>query len=109
MYCKECGKQINENAVVCVNCGVSTGAGEPSAFIRMLLPVARSPYAIASGYLGLLSVLFIIPAILAIIFGILAIRDIKLNKNKHGMGRAIFGITIGSFFTMLNTYSFIFQ
>ena len=22
MYCKTCGKEINENAVVCVNCGV---------------------------------------------------------------------------------------
>jgi TM2 domain-containing membrane protein YozV len=25
MYCKECGKEINENAVICVSCGCATG------------------------------------------------------------------------------------
>ena len=107
MYCRQCGKQINELAVICVNCGVSTGVkDEPSAVMRMLLPVGRSPYAIAAGYLGLAAPLFI-PAILAVIFGILAIRDIRKNRNKHGMGRAIFAITIGSFFIIYTTYLFI--
>ncbi|MGL4623921.1 MAG: zinc-ribbon domain-containing protein [Culicoidibacterales bacterium] len=27
MYCKNCGKEIDDNAVVCVNCGVATGNG----------------------------------------------------------------------------------
>ncbi len=25
MYCKNCGKEINDKAVICVNCGVPTG------------------------------------------------------------------------------------
>lgn len=25
MYCKNCGKEINDKAVVCVHCGVATG------------------------------------------------------------------------------------
>ena len=25
MYCKNCGKQIDDKAVICVNCGVATG------------------------------------------------------------------------------------
>lgn len=27
MYCRNCGAQLNEGAVVCLNCGVSAGAG----------------------------------------------------------------------------------
>ena len=68
------------------------------AGMRMLLPVGRSGWAIAAGYLGLLS-LAIIPAPLALITGIIAIIQInksKLTENKkHGMGRAIFGVIMG--------------
>jgi predicted acyltransferase len=60
----------------------------------MLIPVGRSIWAILAGYMGLLSVL-IFPAPLAVLFGILAIREIKRNPKKHGMGRAIFGIVCG--------------
>ncbi|MDQ2088101.1 DUF4190 domain-containing protein [Herbivorax sp. ANBcel31] len=106
MFCRECGKEINNKAVVCVHCGVRTGVGEPDAVMRMLLPVGRSGYAIAAGYLGLFSPL-LIPAPLAVIFGILAIRDIKKNTHKHGMVRAIFGITIGAICTVLYAYAFL--
>jgi hypothetical protein len=68
--------------------------------MRMLLPVGRSGYAIAAGYLGLFSLL-ILPAPLALIFGALAIRDIKKDPSKHGMGRAIFGLVMGIVFTIV--------
>ena len=64
------------------------------AGIRMLIPVGRSGWAIAAGYMGLFSIL-LLPAPLAIIFGFLAIRDIKKHPDRHGMGRAIFGIVMG--------------
>jgi hypothetical protein len=64
------------------------------ALMRAILPVGRSGWAIASGYLGLLSVL-LIPAPFAVITGILAIFDIRHNREKHGMGRAIFGTVMG--------------
>lgn len=70
------------------------------AGMRMLLPVGRSLWAIASGYLALFSLL-LIPAPLALITGILAVLDIKKNPGKHGMGRAIFGIVIGALGTCL--------
>ncbi len=70
-----------------------------SAGVRMLLPVGRSGYAIAAGYLALFSVL-IVPAPLALLFGILAVFDIRKSRTqihkKHGMGRAIFGIVMGA-------------
>lgn len=68
--------------------------------IRMLLPVGRSGWAIASGYLGLISVL-LIPAPFALITGILAVRTIARNPKKHGLGRAIFGMVMGSIFSLV--------
>src|SRR5215831_17354117 len=67
--------------------------------IRMLLPVGRSGWAIAAGYLGLFSVLCI-PAPLALIAGILAVREMNRNPKKHGMGRAVFGIVMGTIGTI---------
>ena len=67
--------------------------------MRLLLPVGRSGWAIASGYLGLISVL-VIPAPFALLTGILAIREMKRNPKKHGMGRAVFGILMGTLGTI---------
>jgi hypothetical protein len=72
--------------------------GEDPA-MRMLLPVGRSGWAIASGYLGLISVLCF-PAPFALLTGILAIREMNRNPKLHGMGRAIFGIIMGSLGTI---------
>ena len=68
--------------------------------IRMALPVGRSPWAIAAGYLGLFSVL-LIPAPLALLLGVVAILDIRRHPKKHGMGRAIFAVIMGLLFTVL--------
>jgi Domain of unknown function (DUF4190) len=70
------------------------------AGIRMLIPVGLTGWAIASGYLGLISVL-LIPAPFALLTGILAIREMRRNPKKHGMGRAIFGIVMGTLGTAL--------
>jgi hypothetical protein len=66
--------------------------------MRMLLPVGRSGWAIAAGYLGLFSLL-VVPAPLSFVISIIAIWDIQRSKSgahpKHGMGRAIFGLVMG--------------
>jgi hypothetical protein len=69
------------------------------AGIRMLLPVGRSGWAIAAGYLGLVSVLCI-PAPFALLAGILGIRAMRRNPKLHGMGRAVFGIVMGALGTV---------
>ena len=108
MYCPKCGTKNDDNAFRCVNCAQifqsvpvyqSSDIGDDEG-MRMLLPVGRSGLAIVAGYLGLFS-LIIIPAPLALIFGILAVLDIKRNPKKHGMGRAIFAIVMGSIFSIL--------
>jgi Domain of unknown function (DUF4190) len=72
------------------------------AVMRMIIPVGRSVWAIVSGYLGLISVL-LIPAPFALATGIMAILDIKKNPKKHGMGRAIFGIVMGTLGSIAGT------
>jgi len=79
------------------------GPARPAAgddpMMRMLLPVGRSGWAIAAGYLGLLSFLGIFAPV-ALIIGIVAVRDIKKHPEKHGMGRAWFGIVMGALGTI---------
>jgi hypothetical protein len=65
----------------------------------MVLPVGRSGWAIAAGYLGLFSVLMF-PAPLALVSGVVAVIDIRKHPDRHGMGRAVFGIVMGLVFTV---------
>ncbi len=73
---------------------------EDDPAMRMLLPVGRSPYAIAAGYLGLFSLALCFLGPVAILCGILAIVDIRKNPKKSGMPRAIVGITLGAIGTL---------
>ncbi|MDX8383055.1 MAG: DUF4190 domain-containing protein [Ghiorsea sp.] len=104
MFCKECGKEINDKAVICVHCGETTAGkkdtSQSDSAMRILLPVGRSSYAVAAGYLAFFSWVPIIGQ-LAIICGVLGIREIKSDKEKHGMGRAWFGIILGAIFTII--------
>ena len=115
MRCKRCGSVdiiLFKGVHRCNSCdstnivGVDTSDSsnkqtrQSDAAMRILLPVNRSGYSIAAGYLGLISIL-LIPAPFALLFGLLGVRDIKSNSDKHGMGRAIFGITMGAIFSIL--------
>ena len=73
---------------------------EDDELTRMLLPVGRSGWAIAAGYLGLISIL-LLPAPFAVFCSIKAIQDIRRNEEKSGMGRAIFGLVLGGLFSLL--------
>ena len=119
--CNKCGtlQQVPPHyigqEVKCTQCGVTFTAANAAngsfpqhppqqqslgdnAGVRLLLPVGRSGWAIAAGYLGLFG-LIVIPAPLALIVSIIAILDIQNSKTttkpKHGMGRAIFGLIVG--------------
>jgi membrane protease YdiL (CAAX protease family) len=62
--------------------------------LRFILPVGQSGLAIAASYAGLFSMLLVFGP-LAIVLGILALRDIKRNPKKRGKWRAIFGLVMG--------------
>ncbi len=100
-FCRKCGLQLTADAPVCSRCGAARGEGPgDDAAMRWILPVGRSPWAIAAGYLGLFALL-VIPAPFALAAGIMAVRDIRANPSKHGMGRAIFGIVMGAIFSLI--------
>ena len=77
--------------------GAAPSLGQ-DAGMRMILPVGRSGWAIAAGYLGLFG-LIVLPAPLALITALIAIWDIRRHRHdpqpRHGMGRAIFGLIVG--------------
>lgn len=111
MKCSNCGADIPAGAQHCGGCGAflvtarqttptPTGNIGDDAAVRMLLPVGRSGWAIAAGYAGLLSPLLVF-APLALLLGILALRDINRNPRRRGFGRAIFGILMGALFSLV--------
>jgi len=108
-FCSRCGAaRAHDAARFCIACGerleaVAAAPRRPlgdDPGMRMLLPVGRSPLAIVAGYLGLLS-LALVPAPIALIVGILAIRDLRRHPEKRGMGRAVFAVVMGGLFTIL--------
>lgn len=85
-----------------------TAAGKPvpkldgnQEFGGLFLPSGpQSGFAIAAGYCGLIGVLFALTAPLGVIFGILALRDLKQHPEKRGRGRAWTGIIAGGLVTL---------
>ncbi len=106
MYCQNCGTQLAAGATYCAACGASLPDIQPTASleddpaIRMLIPVGRSGYAIVAGYCGLFAMTCIL-APLGILFGLLALHDIRQHPEKGGKGRAIFGLVMGVIFTLI--------
>ncbi len=105
VFCRGCGVPIHESAVACPKCGAPQAA-QPSqdAGLAYILPIGRSAWAIAAGYLALVSVL-IVPAPFALGCGVMALRDIRKDPKKTGKPRAILGIVMGGLGTLVLVFS----
>jgi uncharacterized protein DUF4339 len=73
--------------------------------LRHVLPVGRSGWAIAAGYLGLFSI-FPIVSFAGLAVSIIAARDLKRHPEKLGWGRVITGLILSSLFSLLWLVSF---
>jgi len=78
----------------------------PEPWLRWLLPVGRSGWAIAVGYLGFLS-FFPFFGYITILLSILAIGDLRKHRNKSGWGRVIFGLVVAIPMSILYTVMFL--
>lgn len=75
-------------------------SGAEDVLLRWTLPVGRSGWAIAAGYAGIFAVL-IGTAPIAVLLGLLAMRDLRRRPEKLGWGRATFGVVMGSLGTLV--------
>ena len=64
------------------------------AGLELLIPINRTGWSIAAGYLGLFSLIPFI-GILAIFISGIAMYDFSRRPDRHGRGRAIFGLVMG--------------
>jgi hypothetical protein len=72
----------------------STPYQRPNAELEVLVPINVAGSALIAGYLGL-AALLILPAPIALVVGVLALRDLKSQPHKTGHGRAWFAIVAG--------------
>ena len=86
MFCKHCGKEIDDRAVVCIHCGVPTS----DSFGK---PAAAAPQTNTLALIG-----FILSFFISIAGLICSIMGYKNSKNMDGAGRgfALAGIIISA-------------
>lgn len=89
MYCNNCGKEIDDNAIICIHCGVSTQANQPMSVVY------------EDGELGgLLTVVCFLAPIAGLIL-YLVWKNIMPNKAKLAGKWALIGVGANIAFTIL--------
>ena len=98
MFCKYCGHEVNENALICPNCGVAT-----ENYTAVAKPVALQQKSNGFAIAGMICVivgliggnyLFCLPSIVGLILSIVGM--VKVKEYNSGFGFALTGIIIGA-------------
>ena len=90
MYCKNCGNQINDKAVICPNCGVRTS------------DVPDKKKKDSSILLGILSFAGYFIPLLGWILGGIGLSQAIRSKNKIGIVLCIIGLALATFMFFRN-------
>lgn len=84
MYCTHCGAEINDEAVICVHCGIATHKHQQR------VKREGNPLAV----IGFIMVFFV--TIAGLVSSIIAYRRCKENPNLQDKGLSLAGIIIGA-------------
>lgn len=96
MYCKNCGAEMNENAVACMTCGFGKGTGDkfcancgkelnPGAMICVNCGAPAAPQAAQNGE----QKSKLVAVLLAFFLGSIGIHDFYLGYTKYGVIKII--------------------
>ena len=96
MYCKNCGAEMNENAVACMTCGFGKGTGDkfcancgkelnPGAMICVNCGAPAAPQAVQNGE----QKSKLVAVLLAFFLGSIGIHDFYLGYTKYGVIKII--------------------
>ena len=90
MFCKNCGKEIDDRAAVCPHCGVPTPNAQQSQVVNVNVTGSHSNGFAIAGF-----ILSFFGGILGLIFSIVGLQKSKLPEyNGSGKGLAIAGIVL---------------
>ena len=102
MYCKNCGNELNENAVACMNCGFAKGNGNrfcancgsevnPGAAICVKCGAAVQAASVANGD----EKSKLVAVLLAFFLGSIGIHDFYLGYTKYGIIKIVLTVCTG--------------
>ena len=102
MFCRNCGKEMNDNQAICLNCGVKTGEGEsycsncggavaPGAEVCMNCGVAIKKAGVAG---GISKDNKIVMALVAFFLGFIGIHNFMLGETKKGIVKIVFTLCL---------------
>lgn len=95
MYCKNCGKEINDKAVVCINCGVAVAPLTPALKPAPLTPAEGKGKNVCSVVGFVFACLGVVGTIFSLIGLILSIIGLaQSGKCRAGKGLGIAGIIV---------------
>lgn len=83
MFCKNCGKEISDNAVICTNCGTATdNMAQTTSVTTANQTKSANGFAIAGLVLGIVGLLggnyfFLIPGIVGVVLSIVGMAKSK--------------------------------
>ena len=105
MFCPKCGSTNETGVPSCVSCGEALPQfprprDSHDDALGLIIPINVSGWAIAASYAGLFA-LTVVLAPIALILGIVALRDLKRRPQLRGKGRAWFGVIMGGIFSLI--------